>query len=291
MRPRVLNLSCAANLDLPMTTDPLAAAEAAVRAGDPKAALASLTAAVKAAPAKPALRIFLAQLLCVLGQWQRAHTQLNVVAEMDASAGPMREMIGHALRCEILRAAVFEGRRSPMIFGQPDEWLALLIESLMVAGKGEAAGAAELATRAFDAAPATSGQLNGEPFEWIADADSRLGPVLEAMINGRYYWLPFSRLSSVAIEDPVDLRDRVWLPAQLVFSNGGEAIAMIPTRYPGSEASEDGAILMAARTEWRDLGHDRWAGLGQRVLVTDAGEFDMRSVRLIEMTPSEASAG
>jgi type VI secretion system protein ImpE len=271
-------------------TDPLAAAEAAVRAGDPRTALASLTAAVKAAPAKPELRIFLAQLLCVLGQWERAHTQLNVVADMNASTGPMREMVGHALRCEMIRAAVFEGRRSPMVFGQPEEWLALLIESLLVGARGEPAAAAALAARAFDAAPATRGQLDGQPFEWIADADSRLGPVLEAMINGRYYWVPFSRLSRVAIEPPVDLRDRVWLPAQLVFANGGEAVALIPTRYPGSEASEDGHVLMAAKTEWRDLGHDRWAGIGQRVLVTDGGETDLLSVRLLEMTADGAPA-
>jgi type VI secretion system protein ImpE len=101
--------------------DSLAAAEAAVRAGAPKVALAALTAAVKAAPANAKLRIFLAQLLCVLGQWERAHTQLNVVADMDPVAGPMREMVGHALRCEKLRAAVFEGRRSPMIFGEPEQ--------------------------------------------------------------------------------------------------------------------------------------------------------------------------
>ena len=86
-------------------TEPLAAAEAAIRAGDPRAALAALTTAVKAQSAKPALRIFLAQLLCVLGQWDRAHTQLNVVADLDATTGPMREMVGHALRCELLRAA------------------------------------------------------------------------------------------------------------------------------------------------------------------------------------------
>ena len=271
-------------------TEPLAAAEAAVRAGDPKGALAALTAAVKAAPAKPQLRIFMAQLLCVLGQWERAHTQLNVVADMDTSTGPMREMVGHALRCELIRAAVFAGKRSPMVFGHPDEWLALLIESLLQAGQGDVEQSHNLAARAFDAAPATRGQLNGEPFEWIADADSRLGPVLEAMVNGRYYWIPFSRLSRVRIEDPVDLRDRVWLPANLVFSNGGEAVAMIPTRYPGSEKSEDGQILMAAKTEWRELGADRYAGWGQRVLVTDGGEHDMRKVLLIEMEATEDAA-
>jgi len=272
-------------------SEPLAAAESAVRAGDPQAALASLTAAVKAQPAKPQLRIFMAQLLCVLGQWERAHTQLNVVAELDASTGPMREMVGHALRCELLRAQVFDGKRSPMVFGQPDEWLAQLIESLLQAGQGALALSTRLAESAFEAAPATRGAINGEPFEWIADADSRLGPVLEAMVNGRYYWVPFSRLSKVSIENPVDLRDRVWLAAELGFANGGAAVAMIPTRYPGSQASVDGQILMAAKTEWQPLGDERFAGLGQRVLVTDQGEHDLRAVRLIELdTGGEAAA-
>lgn len=264
-------------------TNPLSDAEAAIRAGQPQQALAALTAAVKAAPADRKLRIFLAQLLCVLGQWERAHTQLNVVADMDASTGPMREMVGHALRCEKIRAAVFAGRRSPMVFGQPDEWLALLIESNLRRGTGELDMMASLAERALEAAPASSGQINGAPFEWIADADSRLGPVLEAMVNGKYYWIPFSRLARVSIEAPTDLRDVVWLPAQIQFSNGGEAIAMIPTRYPGSEASDDPLIQMARKTVWQDDGPDRYIGLGQRVLVTDQGEHDLLGVRLIEL--------
>jgi type VI secretion system protein ImpE len=273
-------------------SNPLAEAEAAIRAGQPQAALPLLTAAVKAAPANARLRVFMAQLLCVLGQWGRAHTQLNVIADMDAKTAPMREMVGHALRCELMREAVFAGRRSPMIFGQPDEWLALLIESLLRAGQNESELAQSLAARAFEAAPATRGQINGEPFEWIADADSRLGPVLEAMINGRYYWVPFSRLSRVSIELPTDLRDMVWLPAQLSFSNGGEQIAMLPTRYAGSEKSSDDAILMARKTEWRADGPDRYLGLGQRVLVTDQGEHDMLAVRLIELesAPSDNDA-
>ena len=271
-------------------TEPLAAAEAAVRAGDPRQALVFLTTAVKAAPARPQLRVFMAQLLCVLGQWERAHTQLNVAADLDAGTAPMREMVGHALRCEMLRAAVFAGRRSPMVFGHPDEWLALLIESLLQSGQGDAAMGDQLAARAFEGAPATRGLIDGAPFEWIADADSRLGPVLEAMVNGKYYWIPFSRLSRVSIDTPTDLRDNVWLPARISFSNGGEAIAMIPTRYPGSQASDDGRILMARATEWQPAGapgSDRFAGLGQRVLVTDQGEHDILGVRLIELESAD----
>lgn len=272
-------------------TDHLALAETAVRSGDPKAALAALTAAVKARPAEPKLRIFMTQLLCVLGQWERAHTQLNVAAELDPAAASMREMVGHALRCELLRAAVFKGRRTPMIFGQPDPWMGLLIESLLQHSQGQEDLSTQLAERAFEASPATRGRIDGAAFEWIADADSRLGPVLEAMVNGNYYWIPFDRLRTIAFEPPVDLRDRVWLPANLSFANGGEAVAMIPTRYAGSEASGDGAILMAARTDWLDIGHGRFAGLGQRVLVTDGGEHDILGVRLIELEPAGEADG
>ncbi|MBB1163159.1 type VI secretion system accessory protein TagJ [Aquariibacter albus] len=261
----------------------LSEAESAIRAGMPRSALTALTLAVKASPGDVRLRIFLAQLLCVLGQWDRAHTQLNVAADLDATVQPMREMVGHALRCELMRAAVFEGRRSPMIFGQPDEWMALLIESLLQAGQGQQAQAQGLADRAFEAAPASAGRLNGQPFAWIADADSRLGPVLEAMINGRYYWLPFSRLSHVRIEAPTDLRDIVWLPATVTFINGGEAIAMLPTRYPGTERSGEDALLMARQTAWQPAGAERWFGLGQRVLVTDQGEHDLLGIREIEL--------
>jgi type VI secretion system protein ImpE len=270
-------------------SDPRSDAESLLREGNPRAALAKLTEAVRAKPADASLRVFLAQLLCVLGQWERAHTQLNVVADMDKLAIPMRETVGHAIRCELMRAQVFAGKRSPMVFGQPDEWLALLIESLLQAGQGNADLSRDLAARAFDAAPAASGKVDDQAFEWIMDADSRLGPVLEACVNGRYYWVPFARLSRITLEAPEDLRDCVWMPAQLMFSNGGETVALIPTRYPGSQDSDDGAICLARKTEWSELGADRWAGLGQRVLATDAGEHDLMAVRVITLDEVGAS--
>lgn len=272
-------------------SEPLAQAEAAVRAGDPQGALQHLTAAVKAKPADARLRIFMAQLLCVLGQWARAHTQLNVVADLLPSAAPMREMVGHALRCELLRAEVFAGKRAPMVFGHPDPWLAKLIESLLQAGQGQQALSDELAAKAFDEAPAVSGTLDGEPFGWIADADSRLGPVLEAFVNGKYYWIPFSRLSRISLEAPQDLRDMVWAPAYLTFANGGEVVAMIPTRYPGTQDSSDAALLLSRKTEWREIGADRWVGLGQRVLSTDQGDHDLLAVRVVELQPPPSQDG
>ncbi|RYZ12089.1 MAG: virulence protein SciE type [Comamonadaceae bacterium] len=252
-----------------------------LRSADPAGALKALTDEVRAKPGDSKHRVFLAQLLCVLGQWERALNQLSVAAELDALAVPMKQVYGEAIRCEGVRAEVFAGRRTPMVFGQPDEWLALLIESLLRLGRGEDAMAEDLRQRAFDAAPTSAGTIDGAPFEWLADADMRLGPVLEAFVNGKYYWIPYARLSHIKVDPPEDLRDCVWLPAHLQFENGGESLALIPVRYESSEKSADGAIQLARKTEWRELQPEVWVGAGQRVLGSDAGDHPFMEIREI----------
>jgi type VI secretion system protein ImpE len=260
-----------------------------LKSADTASALKALSDEVRTKPADAKLRVFLAQLLCVMGQWERALNQLTVAAELDALAIPMKQMYGEAIRCEGLRADVFTGKRTPMVFGQPDEWLALLIESLLRSGRGELAAAEEVRMKAFSDAPTSQGSIDGKAFEWLADADMRLGPVLEAYVNGRYYWVPFSRLAQVKIEAPVDLRDCVWLPAHLQFENGGEALALIPTRYDGSEKHESGAVQLARVTQWQELRPEVYAGQGQRVFTSESGDHALMDIREITFQPHATS--
>ncbi|MPY87888.1 MAG: virulence protein SciE type [Luteitalea sp.] len=261
----------------------LEAAERAVREGDLDAGLSKLQEQIRKEPANPALRVFLFQLLCIMGQWERAQTQLSVAADLDAGALAMVQMYREAVRCELLRGEVFSGKKSPLVFGEPAEWLALLIESLLVTGTptSSAEQAQSLRERAFEAAPPSAGSLDGRAFEWIADADMRLGPVCEAVINGRYYWVPFERLSRIDLETPTDLRDVVWMPAHFQFTNGGEAVGVIPTRYPGSEAEDDPQIRLGRKTVWREDAANVFSGLGQRIFTTDTGEDAVMDVRTI----------
>jgi type VI secretion system protein ImpE len=198
-------------------------------------------------------------------------------------------MYREALRCELLRAEVFAGKRSPMVFGEPEQWLALLIESLLLEGRGQTAQAQKLRDQAFEEAPASPGTIDDVAFEWIADADMRLGPILEAIVNGRYYWIPFNRLSRIDIDEPADLRDVVWMPAHFQFTNGGEAVGLIPTRYTGSETSADGAICLARKTLWEEISPGVFHGSGQRLLTTPAGEHPLMDVRRILLGEAAAS--
>jgi len=258
-------------------------AEQALRDGDALKALKLLTDQVRSKPQDAKLRVFLFQLLCVLGQWDRALNQLNVSLELDAGTLPMVQTYREAIACETLRLQVFAGKKVPMLFGEPETWVALLIEALLREGRGEADAARTLRAQALEQAPATSGQIDGKPFEWIADADARLGPTLEAVINGRYYWLPINRLAKIEIDPPQDLRDRVWMPAHFEFTNGGDVVGLIPTRYPDTDLAAGDLLALSRQTDWREKSPGEFVGLGQRLLTTDTAEFalmDLRSVTL-----------
>jgi type VI secretion system protein ImpE len=265
------------------------AIRACLRNGDTQGAQAAATAAVKAHPSESRHRIALFQLLCVHGAWERALGQLDVIAQLDAQAMPMVGTYREAVKCEAVRAAVFAGRATPLAFGEPRRWLALLVEALHAQARGEAAAAARLRDEALGEADAVAGTYNGERFEWIADADTRLGPVLEAIVNGKYYWMPFAALAQLDIEPPQDLRDMVWLPAHFVFVNGGEAVGLIPTRYPGAESDADGSVRLARKTSWTEDG----VGTGQRMFATDSNEYPLLETRSIVLTsnPLPRSAG
>src|SRR5437763_6989008 len=133
-------------------------------------ALAALQNQVRKDAANAKYRVFLFQLLCVMGQWNRALTQLNVVGELDAGALPMVQTYREAIQCEALRAEIFAGKRAPVIFGEPQDWLALLVEALRHDAT-QPDQAAALRAQAFEQAPASPGRINGEAFEWLADAD------------------------------------------------------------------------------------------------------------------------
>ncbi|MEJ2691758.1 MAG: type VI secretion system accessory protein TagJ [Candidatus Thiodiazotropha sp.] len=256
-------------------------ADELLQQGDLDNSVQALQQSVREQPADPGLRVFLFQLLCVTGDWQRALSQLQLTGELDALNLPMVQTYREAIACELFRQQVFDGRQSPLVFGDPPAWIALLIEALHLHGEGEPERGKQLQQAAFEQAPVNPGTLDGEPFAWLADADQRIGPVLEAIINGRYYWIPMQHLSRVELEPPSDLRDMVWAPAQLQFVNSGTTVALVPSRYCGTEGSDDAGLKLARKTLWQEPVADFYTGLGQRMLVTDKGEHALLNVRNI----------
>lgn len=252
--------------------------------------LEELQSQIKRDASSAKLRVHLFQLLCVMGNWQRALAQLQLCAQLDGRAIPMAQTYREAIRCEVFRNEVFAGKRQPQVMGNPPAWIGSLIEALRYDADDNASAAATLRAKAMDGAQAAACRVDETSCEWLADGDARLGPVCEIIANGQYYWLPFESCGAIRIDPPADLRDTVWVAAELLLPNEGRVPALIPARYPEtatSAAANADALKLGRLTEWIDKGEDTWFGLGQRVWMSDTGEHPILDVRAITVNANE----
>ena len=246
------------------------AADNHLRSGDLEAARADLVATIKRAPSDEGARMFLFQLLCISGEWDKAVAQLRTLAQLSADAQMLSTVYSQAIDAEKLRAAAFAGRGEFPVLIDDQPWANDLSAALQAFAQGRVAEGETRRDAAFDAAPDTPGEADGQSFAWISDADARFGPTLEMILYGRWGLMPFAAIESLTFEGTQDLRDIVWAPAQIRLRTGLSAAVLLPARYPGSD-SGDAELKLARATRWQE-GPSGEIGLGQRLFSFDAGD-------------------
>src|SRR3954466_12213441 len=98
--------------------------------------LAEGQSSVRSDPANAKRPVMLFQLMVLSGQWDRAPTHLCVIKEMDGEADGFVRTYREVVRCELFRKEVFAGAKTPLVLGEPPEWIARLTEALRLLGEG-----------------------------------------------------------------------------------------------------------------------------------------------------------
>lgn len=252
-------------------------AQSLLRSGDIAGARAALAGELRRAPQDSKLRQFFWQLLAVAGEWDKAEQQLRTLATTEPKAMMLGSVYNQALAAMRLRGKVISGevRGTSLVGSEP--WVEKLLDALQAFGTGTP-DAEALSEAALAEAPATAGTLDGEPFEWVADADQRFGPMLEAVIGDNYGFVPFAAIKRLKVTEPADLRDTVWLPVEIETRSGQVSMAFVPALYPGTESTGDNQLMLARRTDWVERGGVE-VGLGQRLITTDGPETGIMGLR------------
>ena len=239
-----------------------------LRSADLAGARAELIETVKRAPGDPGARMYLWQLMALSGEWDKAVTHLRVLTQLSGEAQMLATVYNQAIAAEKARLDAYAGKAPFNVLVSSSPWIDTLAQALGALSRGEMEAGERLRGEAFDAAGDTPGTVGDQKFGWIADVDSRLGPCFEAVVSGRWGLIPFEAVTRIKTEGPKDLRDLIWLPVELFLRSGQSAAALLPARYPGSEAGPD-AVKLARATEWRSgPGGDQ--PIGQRVWTTDS---------------------
>jgi protein involved in temperature-dependent protein secretion len=245
-------------------------ADQLVKSGDLDGARAALVEVVRTNPGDASARMFLFQLLALGGEWDKARTQLQTLAQLAPEAQMLSVVYGQAIEAERERADVFAGRAMARQHVASD-WLGMLIEAIHHFANGRDDEGVAARDAAFDAAPDSAGTLDGQAFDWIADGDGRFGPCFELIIGNRYGLQAFDQVDRIESTGPKDLRDLLWYPVQIAFRNGTSIAALLPARYPHGGTDWTAGQRLGRSTDWADA---PWgpAGQGQHVWTLSDGE-------------------
>jgi type VI secretion system protein ImpE len=227
------------------------------QAGKLNEAIAALGAEVRDNPTDARRRTFLFELLCFKGDYDRAEKHLHVLADGSPDSQVGAVLYFSALHAERTRQELFEKKNYPVTPASENQ---------------------------------RGGTINGQPFEFLEDADPRVGPRLELFAAGAYLWIPFEHIESIEIEPPKRLRDLLWAPALVrtgpAFKDKELGEVLLPVLAPFSWKHPDDNVKLGRSTEWAE---EDEMGLpsGQRMFLVDGEDFPLLDVRKIEFTPTE----
>jgi type VI secretion system protein ImpE len=257
--------------------------------GHLQAAISQLTADVKASPRDLRNRIFLFELLCFTGDWQRAERQLDAVAQVsgDATVELGIEVYRGILRAEASRRQLFQGEsRQPKFLSEPPPYTALHLKALT-----------EIIEQHFDQAETSlkessalrknlPGQIDDTHFDDFKDGDDLIAPFLEVIVRADYLWLALEDIVRLEIPPPRTLRDLLWIPGKVELREQQTIDVFIPVQYYGSSDHAEDPVKLGRMTVWENVGEETNLGKGQRTFLIDGDERSLLEIRKAEFVSS-----
>mgnify|MGYP005810092095 CR=1 FL=1 len=232
------------------------------RSGKLSEAIDALVGEVKANPLDSRRRIFLFELLCFAGEYDRAEKHLNVVSEGSKEAA-MGALIYHsALHAERTRQKMFAENTAPLKHA---------------------------------AAPITCTR-NGESFASFIDTDPRIGNSLEVFVAGSYSWISLRQIASIEVAPPKRLRDMLWVPAIIRPAADYREMelgeVLLPVLSPLSWKHSDDEVRLGRSTVWEESQEFGEIPFGQKLFQLGDLEIPILELGKVELTasPGESSA-
>jgi len=226
---------------------------------------------VREHPADTHRRGFLCELLCLVGNLDRADLQLDTMSDQDPQVMAGISLIRQLIRGEQHRRQFYKDGRVPEFIGEPTEHLQLHLQASIALREGNVAGALETLVDAEAARPKCSGTWNGNAFDDLRDLDDLTASFFEVLTStGKYFWIGTEQVVSMTFRAPSRPRDLMWRPCHMDVRDGPDGEVYLPSIYVGTDALEDERALLGRVTEWTGGDGAPVRGLGQRTFL--AGE-------------------
>jgi type VI secretion system protein ImpE len=240
--------------------------------GNLAGAIDSITQDVKSRPADVPARIFLFELLCFAGDYDRAEKHLDVIGHQKEEMLIGTTVYRQLLKAEKVRRNVFCGDSLPGFLMDPPGYVSLYLESIKLARGSAPEKARILLEKAMELVPQISGKADGKAFDEFEDSNIFTGPFLEIMAGENYSWLPFEEIKQIELGKPEQLRDLIWARANVELRGGKLGEVFVPVLYPCTSDDQDDSVKLGRITKWIEMGSGLTRGAGQRLFLAGGQE-------------------
>jgi type VI secretion system protein ImpE len=224
------------------------------QSGKLQAAIQALGEEVRNAPLDARRRIFLFELLCFAGDYDRAEKHLDIIAGGSQAANVGALLYRSAIHAERTRQKMFEDSSFPM----PRKPLE------------------------------ASGHSSAGSFLGFADADPRIGGALEVFVAGSYSWIDFEQIASIEVPHPKRLRDLLWTPAIVTTTPEYRAMelgeVLLPVVSPLSWKQSDDSVRLGRSTVWEADPIHGEIPFGQKLFLAGEEEIPILELGKVELS-------
>ncbi|HTF90215.1 MAG TPA: type VI secretion system accessory protein TagJ [Planctomycetota bacterium] len=256
-------------------------------AGNLTQAIAAAVEDVKKAPTDTDKRSFLAELLCVAGELERADSQLDAIARTTTGASPGLPLMRQLVRAERARTEFHSQGRLPEFLTQPTPAIELALKASIAIREGRMADASALVEEAEAARAKPRATVNGKSFEDLRDCDDLTAGVLEVLTStGKYYWVPLASVASLQFEKAARPIDLVWRPASLSVRGGPDGRVFLSMIYASHGLPVDDMSRLGRRTDWIGAAGEPVRGVGLRTLLAGDDAMTLLEVETLAVDPA-----
>ena len=232
------------------------------QAGKLSEAIQALSAEIRDNPTDAQRRVFLFELLCFAGDYDRADKHLNFLADQSPQAQMGAVLYMSSLHGERLRQKLFAEKDYP--------------------------------AAPVDETKEYAGTLNGAAFESIEDSDPRIGARLELLAAGAYLWIPFEHIEKIEFQPPKRVRDLLWRPALVqtgpAFKDKELGEVMVPVLSPHSWKHADENVKLGRATVWEEGSDGESLPYGQKTFLIDGEDIPILELQRIEFASATSAS-
>jgi type VI secretion system protein ImpE len=256
-----------------------------IKAGRLAEARKRLTEEVRAMPADVGKRTLLFQVLAFCGEWSKAEQHLDAIVAQDSKKETGVQVYKNLVGAERERLEVSTLMRRPSFLPETPPFAETYFAALQKLLDRKLEEAEALFNQIGTERPEVRGTLDGTAFVGFEDTDAFLSLFLEAMVHGRYVWIPFESIREIVLSPPKTLFDLLWVEGHVTTWEGLALNCHLPVLYGGSFSHEDERVKLGRMTDWIPLGGGYSRGVGQHVYQIGDREKALLEIREVSFDP------